>query len=675
MEKFHILFIDAYDSFANNIISLLETHLPVAVSTIKIDHKAPFPGPEDDFAAYCARFHAVVLGPGPGDVRNRADVGLFEQVWAHRDSVRPVLGICLGFQSLVLRYGGSITRRRDGPKHGMIRAMHHKNSDIFQGLPAAIGTVLYHSLEARLSPGNSDLETLAWDTSDVADILMAVKHRTLPYHGLQNHPESICSSQHARQVVVNWWSSVLSWWQDRRPDCPVPMLPEPLRSKRRPLKQVRSSTIPLGGLDLATIVSRLGLTSLDMVVLDSENHQRARVGEFSIIGLKDSIITSMADVLTGLPEYTGGNSAIPFWGGYIGFIPYETCLDTIGLAADRSHVLFASITRSIVLAHTQRSLTIQSLRADDEWVALTELLLLQKSPSQYPLTGSILKSISLPDEGAYKAKVAQSKALIDAGEAYEICLTDQACVEVESEQDLWSLYLRLRRLNPAPFSAFVQLAETTILSSSPERFLSWTRPDDQGVSTCQFRPIKGTVSRESSKMNLQTATEILLTPKEKAENLMIADLIRHDLHGVAGSGNVRVTQLMAVEEYKTVFQLVSVIEGEVSSPRTGVDVLAASLPPGSMTGAPKIRSCQLLQGLEQRDRGAYSGVLGYLDVGGGGDFSVIIRTAVREAEVHSNISGKWHIGAGGAITALSTEDGEFAEMMTKLRSTLQLFQA
>lgn len=164
---------------------------------------------------------------------------------------------------------------------------------------------------------------------------------------------------------------------------------------------------------------------------------------------------------------------------------------------------------------------------------------------------------------------------------------------------------------------------------------------------------------------------------------MIVDLVRHDLAGVCGAANVRVPKLMVVEEYETVWQLVSVIEGALpnegqSEGKRGLDVLKGSLPPGSMTGAPKKRSCEILRDLEQRPRGVYSGVLGYLDVGGGGDFSVVIRTAVKEEKEEKGVreDGKqdvWQIGAGGAITIQSNDEAEFAEMETKVRSALQAF--
>ena len=216
--------------------------------------------------------------------------------------------------------------------------------------------------------------------------------------------------------------------------------------------------------------------------------------------------------------------------------------------------------------------------------------------------------------------------------------------------------------------------------------------------------MKGTVKKSPTVQTLAQATKLLDIPKEKAENLMIVDLVRHDLHGVCGSGNVEVPRLMVVEEYKSVFQMISVVVGQIPPPfppsmlpylskdeieeaekkkYTGLDVLAASLPPGSMTGAPKKRSCEILQEIEGGgERGLYSGVVGYMDVGGRGDWSVTIRCLFKwddEDEVLVNGDQKeeretWHVGAGGAVTSLSTAVGEREEMETKLAGTLGLFR-
>jgi para-aminobenzoate synthetase len=289
----------------------------------------------------------------------------------------------------------------------------------------------------------------------------------------------------------------------------------------------------------------------------------------------------------------------------------------------------------------------------------------------------------------------------------------------------------------------MRLGSATLVSSSPERFLTF---DSAGL--CSMRPMKGTVRKSPLVSTLAAAEKVLHVPKEEAENLMIVDLVRHDLHAVCGPGNVHVPHLLKVEEYASVFQMISVVEGRLPQalPRpgselqhenigrrkrekeesrrqlTGLDVLAASLPPGSMTGAPKKRSCEILQDLEGErgsERSLYSGVVGYMDVAGRGDWSVTIRSLFRwddeittvttstsptttttvtlttastlntsssPPSASSRLGAKevgmevememetWHIGAGGAVTALSTPEGETDEMFTKLKGPVGVFE-
>lgn len=202
-------------------------------------------------------------------------------------------------------------------------------------------------------------------------------------------------------------------------------------------------------------------------------------------------------------------------------------------------------------------------------------------------------------------------------------------------------------------------------------------------------------------MTQQRAQEILSSPKEIGENLMIVDLIRHDLYGVVGT-HVDVRKFCGIEEYETVWQLVSVIEGISDTSRNadeqdepfsndtqlGWEVLRKTLPPGSMTGAPKKRSVQILQDLEDDRRGIYSGVVGYWCVGGGGDWSVVIRSCFKHedctlsrtkseslAEENTDVEyDEWLVGAGGAITALSEPEAEWDEMLIKLNSVLRAFR-
>ena len=887
-----ILFIDAYDSFTNNIIALLETVLRVEVHTIKIDE------PISNFAEFLKPFSAVVAGPGPGDPRNPKDVGWIRKLWKldERD-LMPVLGVCLGFQSLVLAFGGTI-RRLEEPRHGVVRKVRGSGEGIFKGL-AEVRTVQYHSLYGSIGPAGehkrtedcdiktpwlkrSDLRPLAWDyemdnavygTEEVTSlnprrVLMAVEHKSKPFFGIQFHAESICSDNNAQKLIEAWWKIAKKWRRPRRDVKLSSTLPRSsgldagavqigslvekpilkyrgaidsmtpsiaMRHFRNISKQdqilddddmkacnglyhlqgygqncevrVETQVINLEEATVPSICETLGLNDGEVVILDSELHQRHDVGEYSIIGIisVDSvrleyevgtnevrrILHGQSEAISLLPfggsiflylksfmnqyKVESSSKRIPFWGGLMGFISYEACLETIGVTdspgctSQKPDLSFNFVERSIVVDHFHQKIHIQTIKPDDRvWVQETTLQLSSTRPSNATSnnSGSFLSKtqMSFPVPSSYKSKIRACQSSIRAGDSYELCLTTQATIQTQNRLASWPLYTRLRDLNPAPFSAYVRLGKLTLLSSSPERFLQWSRPSKpQGLSTikaidgeektirCQFRPIKGTVKRQPDPnlppLTLDEATALLATPKERAENLMIVDLIRHDLHGVVGSGRVRVPKLMVVEEYATLFQLVSVIEGTLpnkddnatvtsnkqstlstnhpsthsttasninstNASKTGIDILAASLPPGSMTGAPKLRSCQILKSLEHHPRGIYSGVLGYMDVGGGGDFSVVIRSAVcwdtdaRRPPTHQNddfigddtptngnahangdtdppahsspspspSGDKWTIGAGGAVTSLSTEEGEWEEMIAKLKSTMRLFE-
>lgn len=285
------------------------------------------------------------------------------------------------------------------------------------------------------------------------------------------------------------------------------------------------------------------------------------------------------------------------------------------------------------------------------------------------------------------------KSELEAGESYELCLTCETSVTLPSPQSEsgranfpWKLFKRLKKYNPAAFSAYAKLGNVKIVSSSPECFLNWDRD-----STLEMKPMKGTV-RKTDNMTIEKAREILGSTKEVAENLMIADLIRHDLYGICGSGNVCVEKLLEVEDHGRVFQMITHVKGLVNPHHLGPAVrdmpqlktsnmavhgltaLQRCLPPGSMTGAPKERSCMHLHSIEGRQRGIYSGAMGYLDLGGGGSFSVLIRTAFTSSD-DSDDKQVWRIGAGGAVTSLSTTEGEWDEMLTKLRTVCDIFKS
>jgi para-aminobenzoate synthetase len=817
-----ILFIDAYDSFSNNIISLLETTLNVSVRTVKIDNEVLL-GSDEALKEELGHYAAVVCGPGPGHPEREEDVGIIRRIWrlGHEDLL-PVLGICLGFQSLCLEFGGEVKRLK-GPQHGIIRRISHIGEigeehagTIFDGV-GEIHATLYQSLCADDGqddiPGASwntekwnttkkcpELLPLAWAESNLSEesdsgvkddrVLVAVQHRTKPFFALQYHPESICTNDESKIVFNNWFKQAMLFNQTSRqtrikkgshlhgafatresllsrserfqpmngnPNFPIHSQHHTdCREDLRARDICHSHIIDLPeNVSVADIISPMkGVVGMarNHILLESSNADENATGtadvrgRYSILALDVDFslrfeYTTGCNIITAiypghqpdrhttdLRQYGGvwpflaqylnkkrvaqGNEDSPFWGGFMGYTTYELGLEGIdvppsgrsGQQHSRPDLCFAWVTRSLVIDHVKKQIHVQEISPASErprfeaWQRLMCQTLSRCGVSPYPKgfippppCNPLPSTITLPNNGDYESKVSQCQEQIRNGNAYELCLTAQTTI-TRPRISMWPLYKALRTSQPAPFSSYICLGSAVLISSSPERFLSW---DASGK--CELRPMKGTVRKSPAVRTLSQAKELLDVPKEKAENLMIVDLVRHDLHGVCGSGNVTVPRLMVVEEYASVFQMISVVQGQIPSPitkhmnqkeieeakktrYTGIDVLAASLPPGSMTGAPKKRSCEILQQIEGgQERSLYSGVVGYMDVGGRGDFSVTIRSMFRWTDEDSvGPNGMpletWHIGAGGAVTALSTPEGEREEMQTKLAGTLGVFE-
>ncbi len=257
----------------------------------------------------------------------------------------------------------------------------------------------------------------------------------------------------------------------------------------------------------------------------------------------------------------------------------------------------------------------------------------------------------------YLADIERSQAELAAGESYEVCLTDQ--ISTDASPDPFALYRRLRRSNPSPFAAFLRFGDTAIVSSSPERFLSVAR--DGAV---QARPIKGTISRaEDPAEDAARKAELAGDEKTRAEHLMIVDLLRNDLGRVSEIDSVRVPDLMVVEPYATVHQVVSTVTGQLEAGRSPVECVRNCFPGGSMTGAPKERTMEIIDELEDEARGVYSGAIGYFGVDGSVDLSIVIRTIVIRP-------GRTTIGAGGAIVMQSDPEEEFDEILLKARAPM-----
>jgi para-aminobenzoate synthetase component 1 len=263
---------------------------------------------------------------------------------------------------------------------------------------------------------------------------------------------------------------------------------------------------------------------------------------------------------------------------------------------------------------------------------------------------------SLEREG-YLAAVAHCREAILDGEAYELCLTTRFAVPFTG--DPLALYGRLRGTNPAPYASFFRHPEGLLVGASPERFLRVS-----AAGHVEARPIKGT--RPRGRIAAEDAAfhaELAASAKDRAENVMIVDLLRNDLHRVCTPGSVAVSELCAIEAHPAVFQMVSTIEGELAPGQDRCDLLASAFPGGSMTGAPKIAAMQILEGLEPCVRGWYSGCQGYLGFDGSLDLSIVIRGI-------QLLRGQALVGAGGAVVYDSDPEAEWEEARHKARASL-----
>lgn len=257
----------------------------------------------------------------------------------------------------------------------------------------------------------------------------------------------------------------------------------------------------------------------------------------------------------------------------------------------------------------------------------------------------------------YCRAVEQAREYIAAGDIFQVNLSQRLTAAINIPP--WELYRRLRRVNPAPFASFLNYPGLAVVGASPERFLSLA---GRRVET---RPIKGTRPRgRDEATDLAMRQELWNSLKDRAELTMIIDLERNDLGRVCATGTVRVPELFCLEEYPTVFHLVSTVVGDLAQDKTVVDLLRASFPGGSITGAPKIRAMEIIEELEPVRRGIYTGSTGWLGFQGDADLNIVIRTFVIK-------DGQAHIQVGGGITADSAPEAEYEETLDKARALIK----
>jgi anthranilate synthase component 1/para-aminobenzoate synthetase len=280
----------------------------------------------------------------------------------------------------------------------------------------------------------------------------------------------------------------------------------------------------------------------------------------------------------------------------------------------------------------------------------------------------------------YKHKIAAAQHEIGDGNSYEVCLTTTLTATVPvAEAAPWATYLALRRKNPAPFASYLRFGGLTVASTSPERFLKIA--SDGGM---RAEPIKGTRRRASDPVaDARLRHDLETSLKDRAENIMIVDLLRNDLSHFAEPGSVTVSRLCAIESYATVHQMVSTIDAQLLPGSPRAEAVAACFPAGSMTGAPKISTMAILDRLEDGPRGLYSGAIGYFSLNGATDLSVAIRTLVISSPAgqgdgdpgDGEPTAELTLGVGGAITSDSVPDEEYDEIRVKAFGVLSALGA
>jgi para-aminobenzoate synthetase len=704
------LLVDNHDSFTYNLFQLLAEVNGEEPTVVRNDEA----GWED---LSRLRFDNVVLSPGPGRPERARDFGVCAE--AIRAASVPLLGVCLGHQGLGWLHGGEVVHAPQ-PMHGRFSTIHHDGSALLAGLPRRFQAVRYHSL-CLAQPLPASLARIAW-TGDGVVMGVAHRELPqwgVQFHpesiGSEHGRRLLANFRDLTAAAAGGIRpGSPATIRPRRPPEPhqpdeTPRPDAPPRSEEAP----RPREAPRPAKSLRLRVERLDLLpdpeqAFRHLYADCEHSfwlDSSRVGErarFSFMGAPGPLGATVSyDVAAAevrvdrggerdvhresIFDYLDAETSrrcpdspplpFDFDCGLVGYIGYEAKADCGGDRRHRSPLpdaafLFAD--RVIAFDHLDRCTYLLCLggpgsdEAASRWLGHTAARLRalalaapgedgerEQAPNVDGLAGEPLAAwrLARPRQRHLEDIAVCQRRLAD-GESYEVCLTN--ALETDCEQEPLALYRRLRRINPAPFAAYLRFGGISILSSSPERFLAV-----DGARGVEARPIKGTSRRgETAAEDAALAEALRSGEKDRAENLMITDLLRNDLGAVCEIGSVEVPQLMAVETYETVHQLVSSVRGRLRGNLGAADCVRACFPPGSMTGAPKRRTMEILDRLEAGPRGVYSGAIGYFGLGGGCDLSVVIRTIVLT-------EGVARIGIGGAIVTQSEPQAELEEALLK----------
>lgn len=684
------LLVDNYDSFTYNLFHYLSRANGREPEVIRNDDPAWRPGLLD-------AFDNVVLSPGPGTPHRPADFGLCARI--AEEGRLPVLGVCLGHQGMALAHGARVGRA-PSPSRPHLGGTARRHRALRGAAAAAGGGALPLPRGDGTAAGAGGHRLVGGRGPDGA----APPHAAAV--GVQFHPESI-GTRDGHRLLANFRDLTERHGRTRPggraghgtlpPPAPARETTATTGTPRR--LRVIAESLPTRW-DAEVAFDSLFRTGDHPFWLDS-SRPGGELGQLSVMGDASGPLarTAKADVHAGTVtvradgasstvesafltwlenDLAGLRTEVPelpfaFALGWVGCLGYELKAECDGDAAHRSPdpdavLVFAD--RALVLDHRTRTTYLLALVEDDAeaearaWLAAASATLdavAGREPEPCPeapvcTTGPVeLRH----DRDGYLKLIDVCQQEIAAGETYEVCLTNMA--EADTDLTPWAAYRALRRVSPAPFAAFLDFGPMAVLSSSPERFL---RIDRHG--RMESKPIKGTRPRGATPQEDAALVRALATcEKDRAENLMIVDLVRHDLGRCAEVGSVVADPVFQVETYATVHQLVSTVTARLRENSSPVAAVRAAFPGGSMTGAPKIRTMQIIDRLEGGPRGVYSGAIGYFSLTGAVDLSIVIRTVVLSG-------GRLRYGVGGAVIALSDPADEFEETAVKAAPLLRL---
>ncbi|MBT2750106.1 MULTISPECIES: aminodeoxychorismate synthase component I [unclassified Lysobacter] len=669
------LLIDNHDSFTWNLADQIGRAFGDAPRVVRNDDYR-----WDELQAD-ARYDCIVISPGPGSVTRDADFHVSRQ--AIERSALPLLGVCLGFQGIAHAYGGRIAHAPE-PVHGRSAAVMHDGSDLFAGLPSPLQAVRYHSLIAA-APLPAPL--LATAHSDDG-LIMALRHRQRPQWGMQFHPESILT-EHGIDLIANFRDLARrhhgrAFVSMSAPEpAPAPLAPPPprLRVLQRPLAGAIDPEAVFSGvyaqarnsfwLD-SQIAEDAAACSFMGAVEDADLHRYRIADDDEAMSAGQALLALLEGELEA--DRVIGGEALPFdfRGGFVGYFGYEmkALFDgERGAGTTLPDAVWMRVRRFVAFDHAERrawAVAIVEDGQDDaarQWLDATCARIESMHPASAPSAGAdaALRSLDVEmDLGRadYLAAIDACRRAIVDGESYQVCLTNH--FRFRAALDPLALYRQMRRGNAAPFGAYLRCGDSHVLSTSPERFLRVNRD-----GRIQTKPIKGTIRRSKDpQRDAQYAQRLAHSDKDRAENLMIVDLMRNDLNRVAVPATVEVPKLREIESYRTVHQLVSTVEAQLRPDRSLIDLLRATFPGGSISGAPKQRTMQIIDRLERSARGVYCGSIGYLGYNRVADLNIGIRTLSYDGDTVA-------FGAGGAITWLSDAQDEFQEVLLKAEAVLR----